>query len=86
MVDFPHPEGPTMATFFPAGMVKLRSRKMGREGWYPNVTFSKRIDPPSCKDNGAAFGSSYTKQHESWKVTRRRKTYNRRWVFFSQSK
>jgi len=57
-VDFPHPEGPTMATFFPAGTVKERFRKMGRSGWYANATFSNLMEPPSsCR--GLASGASY---------------------------
>jgi hypothetical protein len=29
----PHPLGPTIAVFWPAGMVKLTSLRMGRSGW-----------------------------------------------------
>lgn len=57
MVDFPQPLGPTIATFLPAGMVKETFRKMGRSGWYPKATFSKRISPP-VRDSGLALGSS----------------------------
>ena len=35
-----------MATFFPAGMVKEISLKMGRFGWYPKLTLSKVMEPP----------------------------------------
>jgi len=57
MVDLPHPDGPTMATFFPAGTVKERLVNMGREGWYAKETFSKRMEPPwRCR--GGAFGTS----------------------------
>lgn len=58
MVDLPHPDGPTKATFLPAGMVKDRSRKMGRSGWYAKLTFSKRMEPP-VKARGFAPGMSY---------------------------
>lgn len=57
-MDLPHPDGPTMATFLPAGTVKERFRKMGRSGWYPNVTFSKRIEPPLIL-RGGALGLSW---------------------------
>ena len=32
MVDLPAPDGPTMATIFPAGTVKLTSFRIGRSG------------------------------------------------------
>ncbi len=56
-MDFPHPEGPTSATLFPAGMVNEMSRKMGRSGWYPKLTFSKVIAPP-WRLTGLASGLS----------------------------
>ena len=57
MVDLPHPDGPTMATFFPAGTVKERLVKMGRVGWYAKETLSKRMEPP-WRWRGGAFGTS----------------------------
>ena len=30
-MDLPHPEGPTIATFFPAGIVNERLRKIGTQ-------------------------------------------------------
>ena len=57
MVDLPHPDGPKMATFFPAGTVKERLLNMGLVGLYAKETFSKRMKPP-CRCRGGAFGTS----------------------------
>jgi hypothetical protein len=38
-------------------MVNERSRKIGRDGWYPNATFSKEICPPE-RVRGFASGGS----------------------------
>ena len=47
MVDFPPPEGPTMATLEPCGMEKERLLKIGTAGrvGYAKETFSKRMVP-----------------------------------------
>lgn len=47
-----------MATFLPAGTVKETLRKMGRSGWYPKETFSKRISPP-VRLSGFEAGESW---------------------------
>ena len=59
IVDFPAPEGPTMATVFPAGTVKLTPLRMVRSGSYENTTFSKRTSPP-LTDRSGASGLSFT--------------------------
>jgi hypothetical protein len=37
--------------------VNERSRKIGRDGWYPNATFSKDICPPESVRGFASGGS-----------------------------
>ena len=56
-MGFPQPEGPTIATFFPAGIVNERLRKISLEGWYVKATFSKAISPLEkeiCSVSGAS--------------------------------